>query len=204
MPSYSSVVRSLRIVVPALGILLLVLFFLWPVVTKINLPKIDKAQISGDRTELVNPRYEGQDEKGQRYLLTANRAIQSRNKPNEVELVSPTAALIGTDNAEGTRVIAQHGIYHDQSENLQLSDQVTMTTPEGDQFISSAAQIDLKNKIVTGDQPVTGSGPRLELSAQGFTYDRNQGTLTLSGPAKLILKEQDETHSSDTAAPAAD
>ncbi len=204
MPSYTSIVRSLRIAVPAFGVLLLVLFFLWPVVTAISLPKIDKAQISGERTELVNPRYEGQDEGGQRFVLTAERAIQSRNTPDAVALVSPAAALTQTDNSEGTKVIAKNGIYEDKSQHLNLTDDVILTTPEGDQFTTSAADVDLKTKIVTGNVPVAGSGPRIDLTAQGFRYDHAGGTLTLNGPARLVLKETHETPDHPNTAPAAD
>nr|HRJ11706.1 LPS export ABC transporter periplasmic protein LptC [Alphaproteobacteria bacterium] len=173
-------------------------------VTEIRLPSIDKAQITGDRTELVNPRYEGQDEGGQRFVLTAERAIQSRATPDEVVLVAPAAALTNDDNSEGTRVIARQGTYQDKAELLNLTDDVTMTTPEGDSFITSAADIDLKNKIVTGKMPVTGSGPRVDLSAQGFVYDHAGQRLTLTGPARLVLKETDEKNNPDPAAPAAD
>jgi lipopolysaccharide export system protein LptC len=192
MLSYSSVIRTLRIAVPALGVLLLVLFFLWPTLTAITLPKLDKAQITGDRTELVNPRYEGQDEDGQRFVLTAERAIQTRNKPDEVILISPHAALTQNDNSEGANVTADNGIYENVAEHLNLSDNVQLRTPEGDAFTTAAAAIDLKNKIVSGNVPVTGSGMRIDLSAQGFVYDHAQKLLTLTGPAKLVLKETNE------------
>lgn len=205
MPSYSSIIRTLRITVPAMGVLLLVLFFLWPILTEIRLPQLDKAQISGERTELVNPRYEGQDEAGQRYVLTAERAIQNRNMPDDIVLIAPTAALTESDNREGAKVIAKNGNYDDKSQMLNLQDDVQLITPEGDQFTTSAADVDLKNKIVTGTQPVTGSGTRMDLSAQGFTYNHAGGELTLTGPAKLVLKENDDaTTDPDPAAPAAD
>lgn len=203
MPSYSSVVRSLRIAVPALGILLLVLFFLWPIVTAIRLPSIDKAQISGDRTELVNPRYEGQDEGGQRFLLTAERAIQSRATPDQVALIAPTASLTRADNSEGTKLIAKQGTYMDKEQHLNLNEDVTLTTPEGNQFVTSAADIDLEHKVVSGTAPVTGSGPRMDMTAQGFTYDHAGGTLTLNGPARLVLKDNDNETDNSPADPAA-
>jgi LPS export ABC transporter protein LptC len=200
MPSYTNIVRSLRIIVPAMGALLLVLFFLWPVVTKINLPKIDNAQITGDRTELVNPRYEGQDESGARFLLTAERAIQTRANAGIITLVAPAASLVNADNSEGARANAATGMYDEAGAKLTLQDTVTLTTPEGDLFQTPSAEIDLNAKIISGAETVSGDGPRMTLTAQGFTLNQQDKTLTLSGPVKLVLKE--ETHETDITTPA--
>jgi len=189
MPSYSSIVRTLRIAVPAVAIFLLVLFFLWPTLGRIHLPKFDKAQISGDRTELVNPRYESKDDKGQRFLLTAERAIQVRATPDVVTLVAPTATMEKNDNSAGPQVTARNGIYENKSQHLQLSDDVMLITPQGDHFITSAADVDMKDKIVRSDQPVTGNGPRLDLTGRGFVFNDKEGLLTVAGPAKLVLHE---------------
>ena len=189
MPSYSSVIRTLRIAIPTLGALLLIIFFLWPSITNIRLPHIDKAVIKGDRTELINPRYEGKNGDGQRYILTAERAIQTRSDADHVTLIAPTAAMERTDNTTGSKVMAKSGIYNSKTQYLNLADSVTLTTPQGDVFMTTAADADLKSKIMHGDQPISGDGPRMTVNANGFTYDETNGLLTLAGPAKLVLHD---------------
>jgi len=194
MPSYSDVVRGLRIIVPAIGALLLILFFMWPTITRIRLPKIDKAEIHGDRTELINPHYEGKEKDGQRYVLTADRAIQVRADADHVTLIAPTAALEKQDGTLGSKVVAKNGIYNSKDQFLNLSDNVTMVTPNGDHFLTSAAEVNLKTKQIDSNQPVTGDGPRFTLTASGFTYDHADGLLTFAGPAKLILHGNDNAN----------
>jgi len=189
MSNYSDIIRMLRIAVPAAGAIILVLFFLWPTITKIRLPKLDKAQIRGDRTELINPHYEGKDEKGQRFVLTAARAIQTRADPDHVTLVSPTAAMEKPDNSLGSKVAADHGIFDSKNHQISLTQNVILTTPQGDRFITNAADVDLHGKFVSSQAPVAGGGPKLQISAQGFTYDNLHGLLTLTGPATLVLHE---------------
>ena len=201
MPDYSSIVRFLRLAVPGAGIILLVIFFLWPAITSIRLPHVDKAIISGDRTELVNPRYEGKDENGQRYLITAERAIQERKTPDVVQLVSPTAVMEKNDNTQGPQVTAKRGSYQNKDNQLSLSDGVQLTTPQGDQFSTAAAEVDLKNKTIESHSPITGGGPTLDLTGQGLTYDQDEGLLTITGPAKLVLHENKTP--TPTAVPAA-
>jgi lipopolysaccharide export system protein LptC len=200
MPTYSTIVRLLRIMVPAAGIILLVIFFLWPAITRIRLPKMDKAIISGDRTELINPHYEGKDENGQRYTITADRAIQVRATPDILQLQMPTATLEKKDNTDGPHVTAKTGTYQNKTGQLTLTDGVVLTTPEGEKFTTAGADVDLKNKTVASHQPITGGGPQLDLSGQGLTYDEDEGLLTVSGPAKLVLHETDK--SAPAAAPA--
>lgn len=191
MPSYSSIIRTLRIAIPALGVLLFVLFCLWPTITRIRLPHVDKAIIKGERTELVNPRYEGKDASGKPYLLTADRAIQVRSDPDHVTLIAPTAAL-ENNNTPGDKVIAENGIFQSKTQQLSLSNNVTLVTPQGDTFITQTAEVNLHSKIVTGTVPITGDGPRMTLSAQGFEYHHTDGLLMLTGPAKLVLHETHE------------
>jgi len=187
MPSYSSIIRILRIAVPAIGALLLILFFLWPTITRIRLPHIDKAEIHGDRTELINPRYEGKEKDGQRYVLTAERAIQVRADADHLTLISPTAALEKPDNALGSKVSAQRGIYDSKAQFLNLNDNVKLVTPQGDVFNTTTADVDLKTKTVTSHDAISGNSPRFDMTAHGFTYDDLHGLLTLAGPAKLTL-----------------
>jgi len=204
MPSYSAVVRGLRIIVPAIGALLLILFFLWPAITRIRLPHIDKAEIHGDRTELINPRYEGKEKDGQRYVLTAERAIQVRADADHLTLISPTAALEKPDNTLGSKVSAQNGIYDSKQQFLNLKDNVKLVTPQGDTFNTTTADVDLKTKTVTGHDAISGNSPRFDMTAHGFTYDDLHGLLTLAGPAKLTLYgNAHETLSHPSAAPAA-
>ena len=191
MPNYSTIVRFLRLVVPGAGIVLLIIFFLWPTIASIRSPKMDKAIIAGDRTELVNPRYEGKNEDGQRYLITASRAIQERKTPDLVQLVNPSATMEKADNTNGPHVnAAKTGVLQNKENQLTLSDDVTLTTPQGDQFTTAAADVDLKNKMVESHTPVSGGGPTLDLSGQGLTYNQEEGLLTVAGPAKLVLHEK--------------
>lgn len=192
MPNYSAIVRTLRVAVPMAGIFLLVLFFLWPAITRIRMPTVDKAIISGDRTELVNPRYEGQDEKGNRYRITAERAVQFRSVPNTVQLQNPSAVMLDVGaSAEGAsstpNVRAGAGTYDHQSKQLQMNSGVTLTTAQGDQFQTPDASVDLNTKMVRADHAISGSGPTLSLSGNGLLYDQAGGLLTIAGPAKLVL-----------------
>jgi len=199
MPNYSSVVRFLRLAVPTAGALLLIVFFLWPTLSSLRLPHFDKAKISSDRVELVHPHYEGKDENGQRYVLTADSAIQVRATPDLLQLILPTATLEKNDNSEGPHVTAKAGVYQNKTGQLTLTDGVVLTTPQGDKFNTAAADVDLKNKTIDVKQPISGGGPTLDLSGQGLQYDEDDGLLTVAGPAKLVLYQNPGTNEKPTA-----
>ena len=78
-PFYSRTVRWLRLALPLIALGLTAVVFTWNSNTQVAMiaDKNDKKiPTTVGKNELLNPRFEGADQKGQPYTLTATRAVQ--------------------------------------------------------------------------------------------------------------------------------
>lgn len=188
-PSYTRFVRFMRLALPLLALIIVAVVVAWPNMDKAPPAVADDPQHpKTGSNELVNPRYESEDDKGQPYILTAVRAMQSAQDPDVVLLEKPhgVASLL---NGTKIDVEAVRGAYRQKAQRLMLEGKVVLLQSQGYRFDTERMMIDMQAKKSWTDTAVTGDGPAGSVTATGMQMTDNDGVLIFTGPAKLILKQ---------------
>ncbi|MBN8551568.1 MAG: LPS export ABC transporter periplasmic protein LptC [Caulobacterales bacterium] len=122
---------------------------------------------------MTNPRFYGQDGRGQPFVLAAAEAVQDRNQGARVRLTRPVLRM----NASGDRpaeVTALNGIYDERTNRISLSGDVRMVDGRSSfRFETGEALIDTRTGIISGRSPVRGRGPLGTVDASSYAiYDQ--------------------------------
>lgn len=135
------------------------------------------------KKQLVNPRFEGEDDKERPYVLEARLATQKGE--GEVDLVEPKGTLNATDEEQVTLVAEKGNLTQDNTHlflegNVVLQGQGCVTTTD-------QAEADFKTKQAQGDQQVTSKCKEGTITGVGFAIDQNQGTILYKGRPHMVL-----------------
>ena len=183
----SNKVMLAKRVLPAVALVLLVAVALWPewhndgIGTRLVLHGNVSEPASG---EIANGRYNGQNENGEPFTVTADSAHQGI--ADRIDLRNPVGdiALRGGAWIEGK---GQVGVLDQRSGELDLAGEVSLYRDDGTVLSSDTATIDTKSSAATSEDRVHVEGPFGTLDAQGFTIlDKGQIT-RFTGPARLLL-----------------
>ena len=172
---------------PAGALLLLGSMALWPELgrmqdqERITFERMSSA--NGDAT-LTGARYRGVDKERRPYTVTAATAEQVTK--DRINLTAPKADIT---LANGTWLMLQskQGVYLQNTNQLDLSKDVTLYRDDGTTVTSSSASIDLKLGAAAGAEPTHAEGPFGTLDAQGFTLTDKGAAIQFTGPAHLVL-----------------
>lgn len=172
----------------ALGVL--AMLALWPEIEGAE----DRARLSfkrvlqarPDAVRVVEPRYQGLDEQGRPFTLSASTAVQAGSE-DVVALDQPRADLLLSDGA-WVYLESREGRFDKPRNHLDLAGQVTVHHDDGTQFVTEQAALDLTAGAAEGDRPVSAQGPFGTLTADGFRLrDRGQ-VVVFTGQARTVLE----------------
>jgi len=190
-----SIARRRRLVavaragLPVAALLVLALLAVWP--------ELDGAEdslrvtyrrgeaIPTDQTRVLDARLTGVDEAGRPYTVTASEA---RQRPGEdlVRLTDPRGDLTLSSGA-WLLVEAKQGSLWQKEGRLVLTEGVELWHDAGWHVETETAQVDLRAKSASGNDPVEVRGPLGQLEAVGFEI-RDAGAVVLfHGPAHALL-----------------
>ena len=183
-----STVRLAKYVLPVAALALLSSIALWPELTR----TIENGRVTWRRLtalsatngQMMRPRYHGLDGQNRPYTISAETA--DRDGPNRIRLAAPVGDVT-LQNATWLLVRARHGDFMQHTNELDLSDAVTLYRQDGTIMTSSVATINLKQGAATSDEATHAEGPFGTLDAQGFTLVDKGGVVQFHGPAKLVL-----------------
>jgi len=183
----------LRFLLPTLALALVALVVLWPQLNGgyggLIMPMLKSGDVAGpaDAMRMANPRYVGQTEKAEPYAITADSARLDPADADRIHL-QRMDAKITTAKRRDVRLLAQNGVYHRSVEELDLGGGLELTTADGYRFVTESAHVDLGNGRVTGERPITGSGPAGDLSADRFEISRGGEVLYFEGDVKVVIE----------------
>lgn len=142
---------------------------------------------NGSTSSMQGATYHGRDQQGQPYVLNAAGVVQKN--PNLATLVSPQGSMTLKSGA-WLMLKSATGAYHQKTDFLDLSGDVTLYRNDGTIMTTSQAQIDLHTSSAMGTAPVQVSGPFGVLQAQnGFTLADRGDQIMFHGPATLVLNQ---------------
>lgn len=161
-----------------------------------SLPSVKKvvsrttASVSAS-TFLEKPRYGGEDDDGQRWRLTADRATQAGTVASSTFLLDNLAADWQTPDSQTYLITATQGEYAPDTQNLILTGTIS-ATGGGLEILTPKATANLKSKQVSGTEGVVvnghmGNQPAV-LNAQTFSLDAGEQRLVFRGKVKLVIQ----------------
>ncbi|HEY9548152.1 MAG TPA: LPS export ABC transporter periplasmic protein LptC [Kiloniellaceae bacterium] len=188
--SYSLFVSSMKVLLPALAIGLVLLVVAWPqLMPDVSRSGIDFAKIARDQAKtlnMLNARYSGVDENNQPFTVAADLATQEPDDENLVELQHPKADIL-TNDGDLVALSARLGHYHREEEKLDLAGTVHLTHADGFEITTEAATVDLKEGSAAGDSPVSGQSPSGELQSEGFRLSDRGQIVVFTGKSRLVV-----------------
>jgi len=148
-------------------------------------PSLD---IPAGAASMIAPRFQGTDERGRPYTVTAETALQPGGS-DTVSLTQPRGDLTLEDGA-WVLLEARAGLFRRDSRILDLEGEVALFHDSGYEVRTEAAEIDLRAGAARGDRPVAAQGPAGTLDAVGFEIIDRGNVLVFGGPARMLLLPQ--------------
>lgn len=187
---YSSLVRALKVLLPAVALGIAALVMLWPQLQsterRIRLTPVAIGPEDLENLRMVSPRYQGIDAQNRPYTVTADQATQAVGSSEVTELTRPKADVT---LADGTwlALTADEGLYRRLSRKLRLTGNVMLFHDGGYELQTASADIDLAAGTASGDERVVGQGPDTQLEGEGFrVYDKG-GRIIVTGQSRLVI-----------------
>jgi lipopolysaccharide export system protein LptC len=174
-------------ILPVTAMALLASIALWPEIRDAAIQsRLRAGNVSGevDGGKLLDARYNGVDEKGRPYTMTAATAWQI--DPERVGLTMPKGDIT-LENGTWLMVTSKEGTFMQHLNQLDLVKDVTLYRDDGTTLHTQSASVDLKAGAAAGSESVHAEGPFGVLDAQGFTVMDKGAAIDFPGPAHLLL-----------------
>lgn len=183
-------VSVLKRALPVLAFAALALVALWPQIAgleegiRVSYRKPTLSTQTGAASVLA-PRFQGTDERGRPYTLSAESAVQPAGS-EVVDLAQPRGDLTLEDGA-WVMLQSDDGRFNRGERVLDLSGNVAVFHDSGYEVRTDSARVDLRAGRAEGDQPVAAQGPAGTLDALGFTISERGDVVVFGGPARMVL-----------------
>lgn len=146
-----------------------------------------KVQSAPERMRVETARYTGTDDKGQRFEVTAQRAIQPSS---EVPIVNIEGMFAQLALMNGPLMIAANqGQYDLDSQHVDVDGPVRVVGPDGYRLETRDVQVDLKKRRLTSSGPVSGQMRLGQFQAGQLHADLGKRTVVLDGGARLKITQ---------------
>jgi lipopolysaccharide export system protein LptC len=148
---------------------------------------LDKNQVENapERMRVEQARYTGEDNRGQKFRITANRALQRTSEQPIVDIWGMLAQF-GLSQGPVT-VAANQGQYNLDEQKVAVHGPVRVNGPEGESLLTRDVTVDLKQNIMTSDGGVAGRMKLGRFQAGRLRADLNSGTVVLDGGTRLKI-----------------
>jgi lipopolysaccharide export system protein LptC len=193
VPTYNGMLRrrlminASKFLLPAVAVLLLSSIALWPEFdTATDRARFSLHGISAtmDGARLTDAHYNGVDERGRPYTVTAATATQ--RDAQRIDLTVPNADIT-LENGTWIDVKSKQGVYIRNDQQLDLSNDVVMYRDDGTTLTTNSATVAMKDGAASSNQPTHVEGPFGTLDASGFTTVDKGAAIQFWGPVRVEL-----------------
>lgn len=147
----------------------------------IQAPQIDQAAT----LKLQGLTYKGITSDGKNFIVLADSAHESQDRPNLVDLESPRAQ-VDSDVDDPITLKANQGQFDRQNQRIALDGRVVIVRPDiGYTLRTEAVIADLSNGKITSDQRIDGFSSGNRIGSEGVVID-NEGQNDFTAHAELI------------------
>jgi len=139
--------------------------------------------------EMTGARYSGTTDNGMKFLISAERAVESASQKGLIRLFGPDG-FVSSDKDGRTNLSSNEAVYHADKRRLDLygavnifqsKQQLTLTSEEMTALIG-------KGELLT-KTPVTLTGQNIFLTAQGMHATENGEVILFTGKSRIELKQ---------------
>ena len=187
---HDGLVRTAKIVLPILILALLVILAIAPFDKRgdtsfmFDKNKVDAAE---ERMRVEAARYTGTDDKGQKFSINADRAIQPTSDRPIVDIIGMRAQL---DLARGPlSIVAEKGSYNLDEQKVAIAGPVRVAGPDGYRLETRDVGIDLKNRNLASRGRVVGDMRLGHFEAGRITADLGTREVVLSDGVRLNIRQ---------------
>jgi len=186
--AHDRLVRWTKIALPsAVGILIAILA-LAPLSKKGDVSFIldkKKVETSRERMYVESPRYTGSDDKGQKFVMVANNAVQPSSN---VPIVNINGVHAQLDQPQGPLMIgANKGRYNLDTQKVAIDGPVQLTGGDGYHLATRDVTVDLKQRQLQSAGTVSGEMRLGQFQAGQLKGDLDKRIVVLDGGARLKI-----------------
>ena len=186
--AHDRLVRLSKIALPsAVGVLIVVLAVA-PLHKKGDVSFIldkKKVETAHERMRVETARYVGSDDRGQKFTITANNAVQPSS---EVPLVTINGMFAQLEQPQGPLLIgANRGRYNLDTQRVAVDGPVRVTGGDGYRLATRDVTVDMKQRQLQSSGPVAGQMRLGQFQAGRLHADLRSKTVVLDGGARLKI-----------------
>jgi lipopolysaccharide export system protein LptC len=150
---------------------------------------LDKKKVENapERMRVETAQYLGEDNKGQKFSITARQAVQRTSSIPIVDIQGMLARL-GLRQGPVT-IAANQGRYNLDEQKVAIDGPVRVVGPDGDRLETRDVNVDLKQQKVQSTGRVAGRMKLGECTAGTLHADLNPRTVVLDGGARLKITQ---------------
>ena len=186
--SHDRVIRIAKIALPSAVGVLIAFLALAPLDQGSEISFIlDKNQVDNapERMRVEQARYVGEDNRGQKFQIVANRALQRSSEEPVVDIWGMLARL---GLAEGpVSIAANKARYNLDNQTVKVEGPIRVAGPEGERLATRDVHVDLKRRYVVSEGAVTGRIELGEFRAGRLRADLGQRTVILDRGTRLKI-----------------
>lgn len=186
--AHDRLVRWSKIVLPAAVGIVIAVLALAPLGKKSEVSFIlDKKKVANapERMRVEEARYVGTDDKGQQFLILANRAIQRSSDVPVVDISGMSARL---NLQKGPLFMKAHnGRYNIETQKMAIDGPVAVVGADGYRLGTRDVTVDMKQRQLASAGPVAGAMRLGQFQAGQLHADLGQRTVVLDHGARLKI-----------------
>jgi lipopolysaccharide export system protein LptC len=196
---HSSLIHALRKVLPLLCILMLLAMGGWALMNTLFWRLGAAAQSGALVVRMLKPNFQGRDEKGEPYRMSAASAVRDDKDTALITMEWPVFTL-GSDPTDQTHVRAKHGVYREDTRILNLTGDVHLDDATGYHFVTEHALVDTQTNNVDGEQHIDGFGPLGRIAASSYAVRDGGARVYFTGQVKTRVYNNRTTAGAGSAA----
>ena len=185
---HDEVIRAVKFGLPVVIVGLVVLLAIAPFERRGDVSFIlDKNEVeqARERMRVEQARYTGEDNKGQKFLIIADRAVQQSSNVPVVMIQGMRARL---NLARGPLSIAAlRGRYDLEGEMVAVDGPIRVVGPDGYRLATRDVTVNLDERTMQSSGPVSGEMPLGHFEAGRLNADLDERTVRLDGGVRLKI-----------------
>jgi lipopolysaccharide export system protein LptC len=185
---HDALVRYAKLGLPVIAVAFLLLLAIAPFDKRGDVSFIlDKKEVdkAAERMRIETARYSGEDDKGNKFEITANKAIQQRSDEPIVNIEGMMARL---GLAQGPLVMAANqGRYDLDSQKVNVIGPVRVVGADGYRLETRDVTVDLKQRTMQSHGPASGAIRLGRFEAGNLSADLGERKVVLDGGVRLKI-----------------
>jgi lipopolysaccharide export system protein LptC len=184
------VIRAAKYGLPVIIVVLVVLLAIAPFEKRgdvsfiLDKNKVEEAQ---ERMRVEQARYVGEDNKGQKFEIIADRAVQPSSNIPVVKVQGMRARLNLTRGP--LSIAALRGRYDLEQEEMLIDGPVRVVGPDGYRLATRDVRVDLDKRTMQSRGPVNGEMQLGQFQAGNLSADLDERTVRLNGGVRLKIRQ---------------